>query len=153
MPAWIVGFWQFLISTEVTAIATLVGTGASIWVLLSVRTIRAHFLFTARVPQILEDLQANVSAMNACLADYENSQDVIDVELAKCLANLNNLHAKITTKTKKSIKRVCGSIEKYQGTEVKSKEDARSIYTSLNGLMQELKNLREDTRWSDANAG
>ena len=152
IPQWIIEFWAFITSAELGTLASLAGAGVSIWVLISVRAIRKHFLFTARIPQILEDLQSNASTLNTGIADFDASREMIDVELARCHANLLNLSSKIGGNTKKNVRKLTEAIEKYHAGD-KKRETARHIYTLLNGLMQQIKNLREDTKWGDTNAG
>src|SRR5476651_293212 len=71
--------------TIVGTLASVVGLGFTLWVLYSVRTLRTHFLFTARVPQIVQALQSNASTISQAMPDYDASAHLVEVEMAKCL--------------------------------------------------------------------
>jgi len=149
-------FVAYFAGPDVAGITTLIGTVASIvgllftiWVLFSVSAIRSHFLFAARIPQIIEALQENASAISKGLTEYDASTHLIEVELAKCAANLKNLSTKVKSRTRKSVLAVVIRIE-HPGN-LTGKDHVRGVYTALNGLIQELHNLTEDMKWSDTN--
>jgi len=154
----VVAVFDFLTSSSVANTATWVGAVASTLVYLNVRTIRADFLFAARLPQLLDALQSNASTLSRYLNDFENNTDAIQTELATCKANLESVAQKMHGSTKKRIRKTARSL--ISDIDICSnlrpnpqKEYVRGIYTSLNGIIQDLLNLREDQKWSTRDAG
>jgi len=154
----VVAVFEFLTSSPVANSATWVGTVASLIVLWNVRTIRIDFLFTARLPQLLDALQENASNLSKHLNDFDSNADSIQIELTTCKANLNSLVQKLHGSSKKRIKKAALAVindfdrfDNYRNTF--SKENVRRSYAQLNGLIQDLQNLREDQKWSARDAG
>jgi hypothetical protein len=139
---------SIVLSSEVGTAASLLSLLLTLWVLRSIYTLRSHFLFTARLPQLLEDLQQNTSGLSQGLAQPEEWSDIVDIEMVRCDANLKNLVPKVKGQTRTSIVQIHDEIAKYLSGD-RTKVAARTIYTKLNGLLQELHNLHEDTKWSE----
>lgn len=140
----------YLLSTEVGTMASLFGFGFTVWVVLTLKGIRTRYLFIARVPQILEAIQENTSNLSKYLSEYDESRETIEVEVEKCRANLEDLLAKTSGRQKRYVKKLLSTIDFNRGAN-RSKDNVRTIYTLLNGLIQQIQNLREDTKWGDAN--
>lgn len=154
----VAAIFEFLTSSPVANTATWVGTIASLIVLWNVRTIRADFLLTARLPQLLDALQANASNLSKHLNDFESNADAIQLEVTTCKANLNSLVQKLRGSSKKRIRKsalsVINEFDGYHNNRGSfSKENVRGSYAQLNGLIQDLQNLREDQKWSARDAG
>lgn len=137
-----------ILSSEVGTAASLISLVLTLWVLRSIYILRSNFLIAARLPQLLEDLQQNTSGLSQGLAQPDEWSDLVDIELARCSANLKNLVPKVRGQTRTSVAQIQEEIDTYLSSD-RSKSKARAIYTKLNGLLQELHNLREDRKWSE----
>jgi len=155
MPIW-AKIWRGLDNILDALLTPEVGTATSIasliltvWILTSIRSMRMHYLSTARVPQLLQDLQKNTTGLQSGIT-AEEWEEAVDIEMVKCRANLNNLAPKLRP-SRDSINKVREQIDRYLGAE-RNKDAARTVYILLTGLNQELVNVLEDKKWSDPHA-
>lgn len=128
------------------SIASIFGFLLTIYVFLTIRAIKRNYLFRARVPVLQKKLQKHASAISTALHRYDESTIKIMEELSLAEVNSFSLQSKTTGKLKSSLKIVVRDIRHYKSTGG-NKEELRRIYLSMNMIIQEITNFREDDKW------
>ncbi|MDR4475538.1 MAG: hypothetical protein R3B11_05945 [Nitrospira sp.] len=145
MPGWF-SFSNF------ADLASIVEFIISLLVLYNVNQIRAQFLFTARVPQLAKRLNEHASHLSAQYRDLGNSIEAVDLvkaELARCQSVLKSLGPKLPGGSRKSVKKLIDKIEaERKDITPASKSAVWEIYTELTVLIEDLKHIQEDRKWS-----
>lgn len=154
----IVLIFNFLTSSPVANFASLVGLVISIFVLINVRNIREDFISAIRTPQLADELTKSSSKLSKLIAEFDGSKDMIEEEIAICLAKVKNLRQKLHGANYKTcvttVDELIVMLNKYVGFPgERNKENARKIYTKLITLNEEVKNLIEDQKWRTRDAG
>ena len=130
------------------SVSSILGLLITVWILLNLHGIRKDFLFRARIPQLIRKLKEHSSRLNKHLQDFSGSGQMIDLELGKCRANLRSLRSKLPRNSKRSVKKLEKQIQKNTPTKSESSKDKIwEIYTDLNSLIEEMKNLEQDKQW------
>lgn len=130
-------------------LASIVEFVISLLVLYNVNQIRTQFLFTARVPQLAKRLNEHASHLSSQYRDLGNSADFVKAELARCQSVLKSLGPKLPGGSRKSVKKLIDKIEaERKNITPASRSAVWEIYTELTVLIEDLKQIQEDRKWS-----
>ncbi len=130
-------------------LASIVEFVISLFVLYNVNQIRTQFLFTARVPQLAKRLNEHASNLSSQYRDLGNSADLVKAELARCQSVLKSLLSKLPGSSRKSVKKLIDKMEAERKSSAPSSRSAVwEIYTELTVLIEDLKQIQEDRKWS-----
>lgn len=131
---------------------SLIGFVITLLVFRKVRSIQRDFLYTARVPELLNQLIEDRESLGRLLNLYKGRLYVPDeykdstrATLATCLANVVNLKPKLKGDSRKSAKDLEERIEKYFWNDFV--DEAVNVYGKLNGLIASLENDLKDKKW------
>ncbi len=146
-------------------IASIISLFITIGIFFGIRKIKSYYIFTARVPEILDKLDQNASKIANYFNDFENSIRQISLEIAEVEVGLTSLKKKVKGKTKTSVTRLLNNIKSYEGPKIKlwtvsfkksgtsskfkftDKEKLWKLYIDLYKLIAEIKELQEDYKW------
>jgi len=140
------GIFEQIFARE--SLSSILGLLITFWILLNLNEIRKDFLFRARIPQLIRKLKEHSSRLNKHLQDFDGSIPMINLELGKCRANLRSLRSKLPRNSKRSVKKLEKQIQKNTPAKAESSKDTiREIYTDLNSVIEDMKNLEQDKKW------
>lgn len=150
--------FNFITSSPIANLASIIGLIISIMVLYNVKNIREDFLAAVRTPQLAEGLIESASNLSKLIAEFVGSKDQIEEELALCLAKAKSIKHKLRGSNNKScitsVDELILLISKYiNEPKERNKENARKIYTKLITLNEEVRNFIEDQKWRTRDAG
>ncbi len=131
---------------NIGGVASILGFFLTIYVFLTIRAIKRNYLFRARVPILQKKLQKHASSISSMMHSYSDSKNIIMKELSLAEVNSLSLQSKTKGKMKSSLKALVSDIRYYKKSGG-SKEDLRKIYLSLNMVIQEIANYRDDDKW------
>lgn len=126
--------------------ASIIGLVLTIFVLLNIRSIKQFYLFSARVPELLEKLTKHAASISTHQKNYPTTHQELTLELAGVEMVLNSLYDKVNRKTKKSVKKTIDSII-LPKTGQASKDEIWSIYIQIHKLITEVEELQSDLKW------
>ena len=150
--------------TAAATLASIISLVISIIVLIGMRSIKKHYIFVARVPEILEKLEELASNISANLNDFGGITSTLSIYLAETEINLKSLKRKVNGNSRKSISALLKKITKLdsgsQRLKIKfissifmpTKEDSDlnqlyKIHIDLHKVIAEIKDLDKDHRW------
>lgn len=159
----------FLISKEITAFATVVSILSffmTLYVMFAINKIRKFYIFTARIPEIIERLTVITSKISTQL----NSFNGIDRTLKEILVNAEVELLSLTRKVDGSLKKQAGSLvteirilsgrnnwkdhiqlflqfNNNHNATVSQEESIQNLYLLLYKLTEECKSRYEDAKW------
>jgi hypothetical protein len=118
----------------------------SIWVLLTVRTIKNAYRFRARAPSLIKELSKASTNINKFLNAYSDSLSQIREEFTRAAVKLRSLRRNVTRSHRQSIKRVVGYIDQCE-VNVQNEDEVRLVYIELFKVIEELKDYQKDLEW------
>ncbi len=127
------------------SLASILGLGLTGWALWEIRRLRRFYVFKARVPELLANLDQHASTLAGCLSDFPNSENLANKELAQIQATLKSLEPKLQGASKRSVKRLLESLE-IQG-QTPNERRIKQTYLSVITVVSEIENLQEDLEW------
>ncbi|WP_136080261.1 hypothetical protein [Pontiella desulfatans] len=137
---------------DIGSICSIIGLLLTLGVLFSVRHITRHFVFKARVPQLLKAVGKHAKDLNSLLvnakvfSDNRNQVHVVlsesEITIAHLLPRLQKDIRKRTKLTGKGIRKIKRQIN------TASHSDIYEIYSALRALESDLKNEIENSNWS-----
>ena len=129
------------------SIASIVSLFLTIFIFFGIRKIKRFYIFTGRVPEVVESLDKIASNISKHLNDYEESQPLIRLELAKAEVSLKSLRKKIGKREhRKPINTLIKTINKYKPNS-ENQEDLRDIYLDLYKIVSQIEELQKDQKW------
>jgi len=129
------------------SIASIIGLVLTIVIFVRIRNVIRFYTFTARVPEIVSDLQTIASSISEYLNDFENNMLRISKELARAQAKLQNLKKKIKDRQlKKLISKLIKTIKEYNPN-LKDIRNIRQIYIELQKIISSVNELQKDHKW------
>ena len=140
--------WLYERLSDLGSIASIIGLVISFAAFVKIRRLEIHFLFTARIPEHIEQLHGHIFKISELLQNFDRSSREIRVELAICEANLKSLKPKLHGEARKSVMKLTRLVIKQREAVTRqSAEQIRKIYEELIKVTRELENLLEDERW------
>jgi predicted nucleic acid-binding Zn-ribbon protein len=130
-------------SGSIASIASLLIT---IFIFLTIRKVKRFYIFTARVPELITELEELASRISDSLNDYESNKDRIEKDLGSAENRLNHLKYKINSRpARKSILSLIKSMKKLKPNG--DTEKIRAIHIRLYKIVDEIKELQKDFKW------
>jgi hypothetical protein len=127
-------------------IASIIGVLITAYLLFELKRLRTHFLLKARFPSLLKSLSSHANQLSNVLQYGSKSQRDIETLLKVCDATLKNLYTKVSGLEHQSTKSLIKKIKKLK--KPTDKEIIWEIYDGLQGLIEALKHLQKDSKWS-----
>lgn len=131
-------------------IASIAGLIISCLVLWGVNKIEKHYLFKARIPDLMKSLEEYAGNLITSF-DTKDTRDVVQVVVI-IKSILKNLSRKVGSEISSEIDELNTKIEYYIKTGSKAKygdnDNAYEIYTSLLAIIETLKQHHKDSEWS-----
>ena len=129
---------------DIGSFSSILGLAISIWVLINTYKLKNSFKVYVRLPGLVDKLAEHTSNLKKHYRKFESSVYLIKAELSRIEANLETLKEK-ERKAQKAIQQVLDAIKAYKDNPT-DKEKYWEIHTSLQGLIEKVKNLQEDRR-------
>lgn len=140
--------WFYERLSDLGSIASIIGLVITLVVFYRIRKLETRFLFTARVPEYIRQLNGQNSYLYELLQNFDGSLREIQVELAICEATLKSLKPKLHSETRKSVIKLTKRISQQRESVTRQSENQIwKIHFELNKVLQELIHLQEDERW------
>ena len=128
------------------SIASLVGLALTIWVAFTVRRIKAHFLVTARVPDLARRLREHSKKVSEFLNDPEAYQIQILEELALAEVTTHSLQATLSGRPRRMVKALLEGVRKASQCNAPQPE-LRNLYVQMVRVNEQLCDLKKDLKW------
>ena len=132
--------------TALASLASICSLGLSIAVLFNVRKIRGFYVFTARVPPLLDRLEANSSDLSRLLNDFAGFRQQIRIKLGDTQVVLESLRSKVPPPHRQAVRRLAATIKLYD-MERDGPEPVRTIYIEILKVAAAIQEYREDIKW------
>ena len=131
------------------SIFSTLGFIVTILIFLKLKRIHSEYLFKITTPELLRKLEERFDNINTYLNDFKRFINDINSEFTVCKANLKSLQKKAPRDIKKSVQRVIKMIDSFLRVSNynKNADDAYKIYSNIQGLVEECKNIWEDIKW------
>jgi predicted PurR-regulated permease PerM len=132
--------------TDIGSVASILGLVLTILIFLSLRKIRRFYVFTARVPELLDKLTKHAGKISEYQKEFSNSQQEIELELSKAEVVLKSLKKKVSRQTKSSINNVLKTVKTYYNS-ISDSKSLWEVYVKIQILIDEIKELQLDIKW------
>ena len=132
--------------SDIGNVASILGLLITILVLINLRNIKRFYVFTARVPELLEKLGKHAGKISVFQKDFSNSGREIELELAEAEIVLKSLRTKLNRQAKSSAKRVLNTVKRYNRTNP-NQESLWTVYVEIQKLISEVQELQSDLKW------
>lgn len=113
---------------------------------LSLRTIKASYLFSARAPELAKQLRSHATSLAEYLNDFGGFEAKIREELATAEVTANSLARKIDWRHRGPVKHLGKAIKRAAKTQL-SEPGIRTIYIEIVKVNQYVKDLQADLKW------
>ena len=143
--------WHFLNDAVRAAIAfagdiaSLLSLALTMLVYFNVRKLRRAYLFTARVPELTEELTSKASELARLHATGEASKSQLQVVLAEVDVLSRSLKSKVDGNSRRAVKAVLVAMMEYQGNE--SADTVWRVYVAMQKCLAELRQAQLDLKW------
>lgn len=134
--------WRQILA-DIGGLASLASLILTSYIALGLRRIRNTYKFRARAPQFVRALSKHASTLIEYANDFDNSRQEIDIELARSEVKLRSMQRRMHGQSKKAVIRLRDSIKRYE-QDPASKEKFYTVYREMQGVIEEVKELRED---------
>ena len=132
--------------TALASVASILSLVISAAVLINVRKIRSFYVFTARVPQLLDRLRTNSSSLSDQLNDFDRFRPQIPVLLADTEVALVSLSKKVRSPHNGVARALALRVKEYD-VKADGEGPLREIYVDLHKVIATIDDLREDLKW------
>jgi len=132
--------------TALASVASILSLAISVAVLIDVRKIRSFYVFTARVPQLLDRLRDNSSSLSNQLNDFERFRAQIPLLLADTEVALASLSKKVRSPHNGVVRALALRVKEYD-VKADGEVPLREIYVDLHKVIATIDDLREDLKW------
>ncbi|HWN08252.1 MAG TPA: hypothetical protein VNO50_03115 [Pyrinomonadaceae bacterium] len=134
---------SLLTLTDIASIASLISLAVSIYVALSLRTIKKKYIFRLKAPEFMKALTKHASVLSTYGDDFENSIQEICDELAKVDVKLRTMKGRMRGASKKSVKQLRTLIKAYD-KDSNDRQKFRLIYRGIQRVIVEVQESREE---------
>ena len=124
-------------------IASIVSLGLTLLVYFNVRKLRRAYLFTARVPELIEELSAKASSLASLHGAQSKSQ--IQVLMAESDVLLRSLKSKVGGNSRAAVNAVLVATAEYQLND--SSDIVWRVYVAMQKCLAELRQTQLDLKW------
>lgn len=127
----------------------ILGFLLTVFVALSVRTIKRDYLFRGTVPKLFDALIDHASKINdfLAIADQEERSVRINTRLKQVEGTLESLVVQLKGGRKKSVKGLLSVVRRYGKSTQKDPTLVQGIYDDTQKVIQQLQDLIEERRW------
>lgn len=132
--------------TDIGSAASILGFLLTIIIFLTLRSIRRFYVFTARMPELLKKLINHASKIAEYQKEFSNSQQEIELELAKTEVVLNSLKKKVSRQTKSAVNSMLKTVNTYNNSSNDS-DSLWAVYVEIQKLITEIHELQSDLKW------
>jgi hypothetical protein len=129
-------------ASDVASIASL---GLTLLVYFNVRKLRRAYLFTARVPELTEELSGKASEISRLHRTSAESKSQIQVLMAESDVLLRSLKSKVSGNSRMAVRAVLLAIAEYQMND--SAEIVWRVYVAMQKCLAELRQTQLDLKW------
>jgi hypothetical protein len=127
-------------------IASLASLALTLLVYFNIRKLRRAYLFTARVPELTDELTSKASELLALMhVTSTDSKAQIQVVLAEGDVLLRSLKSKVDGPSRASVNAVLLAITEYQWNAVGN--DSWRVYVAMQKCLAELRQAQLDLKW------
>jgi hypothetical protein len=126
-------------------IASIASLALTLLVYFNVRKLRRAYLFTARVPELTEELSSRASELARLHVTSAESRTQIQVLLAEVDVLMRSLKSKVDGSSRTSVKAVLLAIAEYEGNE--SADVVWRVYVAMQKCLAELRQTQLDLKW------
>jgi hypothetical protein len=126
-------------------IASVVSLALTLLVYFNVRKLRRAYLFTARVPELTEELSGKASEIARLHRTSAESKSQIQVLLAESDVLLRSLKSKVSGSSRTAVKAVLLATSEYQMND--SAETVWRVYIAMQKCLAELRQTQLDLKW------
>lgn len=142
-------FWWFV--QNGAAIATFIGLGVTIVLLIGGYRLRRSFLQRARLPSIVSTLQSSIEAIGEALKTWDTDKGIVITQFSTVRGVLQSVGRKVSRDERQRLKRFLRQLQpsfSRRSLSEMSESQAWNLYTELCALTERLSQLQEDVRWS-----
>ena len=127
--------------------ASIVALFLTFLIFINMRKIKRFYVFTARVPELLEKLANHASKISAYQKDFSSSTREIKLLLAETEILLKSIKSKVGTRQiKSSVKRVLKIVTQYNPA-TQDQDALWTVYVEIQKLVSEIQEFQSDLKW------
>jgi hypothetical protein len=126
-------------------IASLASLGLTLLVYFNVRKLRRAYLFTARVPELTDELSGKASELARLHVTNAESKSQIQVLMAESDVLLRSLKLKVSGSSRVAVKAVLIATAEYQLND--SADIVWRVYVAMQKCLAELRQTQLDLKW------
>jgi hypothetical protein len=126
-------------------IASIVSLALTLLVYFNVRKLRRAYLFTARVPELIDELSAKASELLRLHGIGAQSKNQIQVVMAESDVLLRSLKSKVSGSSRTAVKAVLLATSEYEMND--SAEIVWRVYVAMQKCLVELRQTQLDLKW------
>jgi hypothetical protein len=124
--------------------ASLVGVIVSIGVAISVRRLRAYYVFRKRVPDLVARIAQKSSRASDLAADFGNTRDDIIVEIRQIAVFAESIAAKSSGAAKVPAKQLARRLKQ---TRLLTRTEFSDVYADIQSLIARCEEIQRDQEW------
>ena len=126
-------------------IASVVSLALTLLVYFNVRKLRRAYLFTARVPELVDELSAKASELLTLHGIGAQSKSQIQVVMAEADVLLRSLKAKVDGSSRSAVNAALIATAEYQMND--SADIVFRVYVAMQKCLEELRQAQLDLKW------
>jgi hypothetical protein len=126
-------------------IASIVSLALTLLVYFNVRKLRRAYLFTARVPELIDELSAKASELLSLHGSGAQSKSQIQVVMAEVDVLLRSLKSKVGGSSRSAVNAALIATAEYQMND--SAEVVLRVYVAMQKCLAELRQIQLDLKW------
>ncbi len=126
-------------------IASMLSLALTPLVYFNVRKLRRAYLFTARVPELTEELNSKALELARLHGSTEASKSQLQVVLAEVDVLSRSLKSKVDGNSRRAVKAVLIAVTEYQDKE--SADAVWRVYVAMQKCLAELRQAQLDLKW------
>lgn len=126
-------------------IASVVSLALTLLVYFNIRKLRRAYLFTARVPELIDDLSVKASELLTLHGIGAQSKSQIQVVMAEADVLLRSLKSKVDGSSRSAVNAALIATAEYQMND--SPEIVLRVYVGMQKCLMELRQAQLDLKW------
>jgi len=139
--------WLQVHLSDIAGVCSIASLALTFIVYLSLRRLLSQFLFSARVPEHISQLNEHARRLSELLHSFPETWEDIRERLATCEAVLASLKRKLRGEIRKPLANLLSTVsELRRSSKPRTEDPVRKVHCDLLCLLERLKNLQEDER-------
>lgn len=126
-------------------IASIASLALTVLVYFNVRKLRRAYLFTARVPELIDELRAKASELLNLHGSGAQSKSQVQVVMAEADVLLRSLKSKVGGGSRSAVNTALIATAEYQMND--SAEIVLRVYVAIQKCLAELRQIQLDLKW------